>query len=288
MSKFTMAARMADSTTNSTHLDRVINMRQKEMIDIKFNELAKRIFDELKQSRYSDEFFHAIDDVLRKPLGRKQATSSSSSRRQSVKSTGGDSNNSISSSVKSKRRRDLAAPEAHQSNQKSHTQIQQQQQQPSRIQRFNRIVRSNTIANANLGPVTNGDRGHEILDHHDLKNLYKPHMNYSTSLLGNHRLSDDDEIIIIPTTSPSLVSTSTDRESPNTDEQSQDVERFSISRTKNFWEKLSNRNGNSSRPVRSLTQTFSTFPKSQSDCESFNYICGDSESSFGYSGNTWQ
>lgn len=94
-----------------------------------------------------------------------------------------------------------------------------------------------------------------LLTSHDISQLYKPHMNYSTSLLGNHRLSDDDEIIIIPTCqSPSLMSASVspvaggqqqqqsesqhpDRTTNNIDEFS---ERFSISRTKSFWEKLAN------------------------------------------------
>ena len=94
-----------------------------------------------------------------------------------------------------------------------------------------------------------------------MSHLYKPHMNYSTSALGNHhRLSDDDEIIIIPTTrsptvSPALLSSRNcspmdarnannnnnnnhldeDDDTSNVDELS---ERFSISRTKSFWEKL--------------------------------------------------
>lgn len=78
-----------------------------------------------------------------------------------------------------------------------------------------------------------------VLTGRDIGSLYKPHMNYSTSVLGNHRLSDDDEIIIIPTQSPSLVSNSPDPDHANIDELS---ERFSISRTKSFWEKLSKGN----------------------------------------------
>lgn len=147
-------------------------------------------------------------------------------------------------------------------------------------QRFSneaQVVRSNTIGGSQMArpsastrqqgskPIDNEPADqHEprslggLLTSHDISQLYKPHMNYSTSLLGNHRLSDDDEIIIIPTAqSPSLMSASVspvnphnhhhqhtqpddehpDRTTNNIDEFS---ERFSISRTKSFWEKLAN------------------------------------------------
>jgi len=110
-------------------------------------------------------------------------------------------------------------------------------------------------ANSLAGPLTVG-------------HLYKPHMNYSTSALGNHhRLSDDDEIIIIPTTrsptiSPALMGSRNcspadlgalrhqhdhqqhdhDEHNPELDDDLSNMdelsERFSISRTKSFWEKL--------------------------------------------------
>lgn len=90
----------------------------------------------------------------------------------------------------------------------------------------------------------------ELSSKETLGHLYKPHMNYSTSLLGNHRLSDDDEIIIIPTASPSsLISSSccspagAPQNTGNTSEPPEEAdlsERFSISRTKSFWERLSN------------------------------------------------
>jgi hypothetical protein len=97
-----------------------------------------------------------------------------------------------------------------------------------------------------------------LLTSNDIGHFYKPHMNYSTSLLGNHRLSDDDEIIIIPTSqSPSsLMSASVSPVGHPQHQQHQQLEpgkqgsdannidefseRFSISRTKSFWEKLAN------------------------------------------------
>lgn len=137
----------------------------------------------------------------------------------------------------------------------------QQQQQSTAAkqrQRFAPIVRSNTIGatshdkQASSIAKTSGNkqetmyrlqqqqkepRSMSILTSNDIRSLYKPHMNYSTSVLGNHRLSDDDEIIIIPTQSPSMISPSPDMMSDATIDELKD--RFSISRTKNFWEKLS-------------------------------------------------
>jgi len=130
--------------------------------------------------------------------------------------------------------------------QQSQQAVNQRQQIPQkqRQSRVNPVVRSNTISNASQRLDREREQNRNVaakstfLNTKDIGSLYKPHMNYSTSVLGNHRLSDDDEIIIIPTQSPSLVSTSPDGDA-NVDELS---ERFSISRTKSFWEKLSKGN----------------------------------------------
>lgn len=163
-------------------------------------------------------------------------------------------------------------------------QVQQQKQHSSNNgkQRFNPISRSNTLGSvgkqfkfqsqqqASKQRLASEDSGHPMatatnasveqakpvmmLNKRDIGSLYKPHMNYSTSVLGNHRLSDDDEIIIIPTQSPSVMSTSPDMsecQANRTDAAAGQAnsliqsgpddatERFSISRTKSFWEKLS-------------------------------------------------
>lgn len=118
---------------------------------------------------------------------------------------------------------------------------QNQQQQPQ--QRFIKTTIANNTQQLQSQSSSNQDHHSEpksmVLNSRDIGSFYKPHMNYSTNVLGNHRLSDDDEIIIIPTQSPSLVSNSPDPDHANADEL---TERFSISRTKSFWEKLSKGN----------------------------------------------
>lgn len=305
------------------------------MIDLKFNELAKRIFEELNQSQYSEDFFHAIDDILSEPVRQKhkhQHQQQLQRRRALTKKVQNNSyndknnNRDFESNMLGKKNEILdqrLSDHTIWNNQKSQKQnnistgfSKVQQQQQYQQQRFNPIVRSSTVGNADfvkrpsikqrsghghealnsdmgkenniesqdrehstrvnqlrynrnmksidsdeplspvkelssstpnyreasLSIVSNGSSsGQRSIEHQAIKSLYKPHMNYSTSALGSHRLSDDDEIIIIPTKSPSLISSSPDRESSNaTDEHLQDIERFSISRTKNFWEKLSN------------------------------------------------
>lgn len=78
---------------------------------------------------------------------------------------------------------------------------------------YNNKNSNNTNDNNNHNHHTRLVGGVNLLNSKDAAaslSLYKPHMNYSTSVLGNHRLSDDDEIIIIPTTqSPSSLISST-------------------------------------------------------------------------------
>lgn len=115
--------------------------------------------------------------------------------------------------------------------------LQPNQKQPLQQQRF---IKSTVASNTNnIQHDQQGEPKSLVLNSKDIGSLYRPHMNYSTSVLGSHRLSDDDEIIIIPTQSPSLVSNSPDPDQANADEL---TERFSISRTKSFWEKLSKGN----------------------------------------------
>lgn len=167
-------------------------------------------------------------------------------------------------------------------------QVNQNQQQPhqpvGKQQRFNPIVRSNTICasrNQHSAQFNGTANKPAVFNSRDMGNLYKPHMNYSTSLLGNHRLSDDDEIIIIPTQSPSLMSSqSPDAQqhqhqhqhhqdaagqlSSTTNNNNNDelTERFSISRTKNFWEKLS-KGSNGKRSAKSSNSEHENHQNSQ-------------------------
>lgn len=127
-------------------------------------------------------------------------------------------------------------------------QLQQTHNNHHQRPRFNPIVRSNTVS-SNASHKADQERKDSylqkqdsepksiVLNGKDFGSLWKPHMNYSTSMLGNPRLSDDDEIIIIPTQSPSFVSPSPDGQCETHAEDM--TERFSISRTKSFWEKLS-------------------------------------------------
>lgn len=142
----------------------------------------------------------------------------------------------------------------------------QQQKQPKHLnntcthsnKRLNPIVRSSTIGTTfdkgrlrQIYPSNQQPRSIHNFNTKDMGALYKPHLNYSTNVLGHHRLSDDDEIIIVPTnqnpTSPSLTSLSPDMPDSTNDDEPQ--ERFSISRTKSFWERLANTKSNQCKPI---------------------------------------
>lgn len=179
----------------------------------------------------------------------------------SVKTTIGNINNSNNVVQPAPRRSPSSRNSHHDFLLMSSSQQHQKHHQPTIVSNNNK---NNNEASKLHQAEPNSNQLQQHLDQNQALNiLYKPHTNYSTSLLANqHRFSDDDEIIIIPTKSPSLIS----NPSPDPDfasnsgfDNDSDAaaaaaanDRFSISRTKSFWEKLSN-----NKTVRGVNRTAS-------------------------------